>query len=462
MSLHAAYGTLEYTPAVGLPFGRMSHHPVRAEAVHSPLTARLLLFGHGNDLVGLLVLDQIRLREVEAAAFRLALREALGVPTGRFMIAATHTHNSPGLSPWRTVDAGFELLDQLAARVKAMAEQLRGAMEPVTLCYARRSCPGIAKNRRAVYRAPDGREQTATHGKRTAENFIRMEGADEDELRVVLLRGEGGKLVAGIVNFPCHTTTMYGVPQWSADYPGVLRDLLAEQLGGPFIFVNGFAGDQSPAGGGGAKSPGVGGSCERIGRLLAEATVAAVGDAEAVDVSRGIEVACRKVRLANRVPSYAQVDLAWDYLQRTLRGEKPERLVTRMYGYGYHFGNDNAATDEWLSREIIARWELYRRTEVRRPMEAIEAQVLRIGELAIAGLPGEPFACFGEQVRAKSALPQVLCVEHANGFAGYLPPASAFELGGYECCLADQSRFEPDAGRKLTRTVLQLIKRLSR
>lgn len=457
MTIKAACGIFEYTPPVGLPFGRMSHHPVCSEAVHSPLTTRLLLMSDDAQLVGLLVMDQIRLRRVEAVELRKALAKALGVPARQFMIVATHTHNSPALSPWRTTDTGFAVLDEMAARAADLGRRLRHELTPVTISYARCSTPGVAHNRRSVYRAPDGREQVATHGSRTADNFIRVEGEDECELRVVQMHAGDGRLVAGIVNFPCHTTVMYGTSDWSADYPGPLRDQLAEKLGGPFIFINGFAGDQAPT----AKGATAPERCLHVGTVLANAALAAVADAQPLDLHGGIAIASRDVKLAVRLPTYAQVDLAWAHLEKMIRGEEREPLVTRMYGYAYHFARPSTATDDWLAREIVARWELYRRAEVRHHSESVEAQVMRIGSLAIAGLPGEPFACFGRQLREASPIAALLCAEHTNGMAGYLPPADAFDRGGYECCLADQSRLEPAAGQRLTTATLRLLERLT-
>jgi neutral ceramidase len=455
--IRASFGLLDYTPPPGSPFGRMSHHTLLAEGVHSPLTARLALFDDGRTTVGLLALDQIRNRRVETLAFRRVLSRALEAPPGHFMVTATHTHNSPGLAPWRPNDDGYRLLDALCPRIETLARRLRAELQPVTLHWTRCSAPGLIHNRRTVYRGPDGREQVGTHGPRQHPDFIRVEDEEESELRLLLARGAGGDAVGGLVHAPCHPTTMYAEAVFSADYPGVLRERLKAALGGTFLFLNGFAGDQSPSAAGATSAE----RCEWMGKGMADALLAAPANPEPVDVSRGVAAVQKSVSLRLRLPTAAQAALAWRHLEAVLRGERPPPLCTPLYGYAHHFHHGNPTIDDWLSREIIGRWELLRRGEVREPRETAEVQVLRLGEAAVVGLPGEPFACFGRRLRAESALPRVLGVEHANGFAGYLPPADAFARGGYECCLADQSRFACAAGEKLFKAAIGLLDKVS-
>jgi hypothetical protein len=451
MTLRAAFGSLEYTPLPGSAFGRLSHHTLRADGVHSPLTARLVLVGDEQRLVGLLVLDQNFVARVAVNALRRALANALGVPREHFLVCATHTHNSPGLVPWRPDDnKSYELLGSLCSQIAQLAGRLRQALQPVSLWWSATRVPGLVVNRRSVYRAVDGREQVGTHGPRRGAAFLRPEDQDEDELRTVVVRDRAGNAVGALVNFACHPTTMYARPVFSADYPGVLRSVLEGRLGAPVLFLNGFAGDQSPTGSGEE-------GCARLGSALADAAFR--GAPEAAQLGDGERVASLRtaVALRLRVPTPGQAALAWEHLEQVLRGRRPPALVSRLYGYAHAFYGERPEIDDWLAREIIGRWELLRRGARRAPRERLEVQVLRVGALAIAGWPGEPFACYDRRLRDESPLPHLLCVEHANGFAGYLPPAAAFQHGGYECCLAEQSRFEHAAGERLTTHTLELL-----
>ena len=61
-----------------------------------------------------------------------------------------------------------------------------------------------------------------------------------------------------------------------------------------------------------------------------------------------------------------------------------------------------------------------------------EVSALRVGDLAIAGMPGEIFTSLGLEVRATSPFRHLLLAEQANDYVGYIPPQEAYEQGGYE------------------------------
>ena len=62
----------------------------------------------------------------------------------------------------------------------------------------------------------------------------------------------------------------------------------------------------------------------------------------------------------------------------------------------------------------------------------LETMVVRIGDIAIVGLPGEMFCEFGLEVRKKSPAKHTIIVGIANGDAGYFPTKKSFAQGGYE------------------------------
>jgi hypothetical protein len=70
---------------------------------------------------------------------------------------------------------------------------------------------------------------------------------------------------------------------------------------------------------------------------------------------------------------------------------------------------------------------------------------MAIGDLALIALPGEFFAESGQRLRDRSPFPYTVVIGYANGCLGYVPPASAFEEGGYETRLSPWSRVAPDA-----------------
>lgn len=86
----------------------------------------------------------------------------------------------------------------------------------------------------------------------------------------------------------------------------------------------------------------------------------------------------------------------------------------------------------------------------------VPLQVLRIGDLAVAGIPFEVFAEIGLEIKAKTPFPDAFTIELANGSHGYLPTPAQHELGGYETWMGT-SRVQLDASERITRTILQLM-----
>ena len=57
---------------------------------------------------------------------------------------------------------------------------------------------------------------------------------------------------------------------------------------------------------------------------------------------------------------------------------------------------------------------------------------VRIGNVAIIGLPGEPFTGVGLEVKKTEGWDVILPTCNTNGAEGYFPMMDAYEQGGYE------------------------------
>src|SRR5690606_15026234 len=77
----------------------------------------------------------------------------------------------------------------------------------------------------------------------------------------------------------------------------------------------------------------------------------------------------------------------------------------------------------------------------------VEIQVIRVGEFAVAGLPGELFVEFGREIKEKSPFPLTLINELCNGSAtGYICTREAYQQGGYEPKPTSANKLAEDVG----------------
>jgi len=69
--------------------------------------------------------------------------------------------------------------------------------------------------------------------------------------------------------------------------------------------------------------------------------------------------------------------------------------------------------------------------------------IVRIGDLAIVGVPGEPTAALGRAIQAKgyaAGFKHVLVCSHVNGWIGYILEPQDYDSGGYEATLSLHGR----------------------
>src|SRR5262249_28402983 len=90
---------------------------------------------------------------------------------------------------------------------------------------------------------------------------------------------------------------------------------------------------------------------------------------------------------------------------------------------------------------------------------AIPLQLLRIGDVAIAGIPGEVFVETGLAYKAKSPFKLSFIVSLANGSYGYIPTPEQHKLGGYETW-PGTNRLETQASTKILDRLLEMTAKL--
>ncbi|MCA9087096.1 MAG: hypothetical protein KDA90_00510, partial [Planctomycetaceae bacterium] len=86
-------------------------------------------------------------------------------------------------------------------------------------------------------------------------------------------------------------------------------------------------------------------------------------------------------------------------------------------------------------------------------------QAIRIGDLAICGIPFETFAEIGLELKDRSPFPQTMVIGLANGRYGYLPTPEQHRLGGYETWLGTNI-VQEDTSVILTENLVEMMNEL--
>lgn len=84
-------------------------------------------------------------------------------------------------------------------------------------------------------------------------------------------------------------------------------------------------------------------------------------------------------------------------------------------------------------------------------------QAIRIGDIAVAGLPGEAFTALGTTIKATSPARMTFVVGYAGDYAGYLAPRYAWADGGYEVAEGPWSLVSGAGAEALTEAAVRMV-----
>ena len=83
-----------------------------------------------------------------------------------------------------------------------------------------------------------------------------------------------------------------------------------------------------------------------------------------------------------------------------------------------------------------------------------QVQILQIGDLALAGLPGEAFTQTVLEIKKLSLFPYTVVVSYANDYQGYFPDPVSISMGSYEALISPN---DADVAEGLRETAIQAM-----
>ncbi|MGH9660928.1 MAG: hypothetical protein ACRD96_20435, partial [Bryobacteraceae bacterium] len=101
-------------------------------------------------------------------------------------------------------------------------------------------------------------------------------------------------------------------------------------------------------------------------------------------------------------------------------------------------------------RDLLEQWKKPHDPTPRKVL----VQILRIGEVALVAMPGEPFAEIGAAIKKASPFAFTMFCGYSSGPGGdYMPIESEYPRGGYE---VDRTPYGTGAAEKLVRETIAL------
>lgn len=379
------------------------------------------------------------------------IEQKTGISKEQIFLSATHTHTGPLLVETTAFAADVNVIDTyakfLGTRLVDVVKLALADLKPSKMGYIVGKAPErVAYIRR--YKMKDG--TTWTCPPINDPNIDYPIGNLDQRVNVVRFDREGAESVV-MVNYGLHADTING-EMLSADWPGWMRRTIEKALDGTeCMFFPGAQGDVGstnvhPKDGdmndteisfdNEMKSPGM---ARFVGRALAGTVLQVYDKVKYVDVNE-IDIVKKDVFVPANVPRKEDMPLARKYKELHDAGRDDEIPYTAME----------------LTTVVAEALRMCRLENG--PQEFnIRLTGVKLGPVAMVGVPGEPFTEIGVGIKETEGFEMIMPCALTNGDMGYFPMKSAYDEGGYE---ARTSPFQSGVAERIIEGSKELLKNL--
>ena len=403
MSLSVGYGRVCITPEESVPLAGYGNTSKRMSTnVLDDIYATAIAFSDDNDSVILITLDMLHAKGDWTESIRSAITEACGIPGNHVMVAHTHTHAAPDVYN-NEQESLFRYKDFLVKKVCEAAILSMNDRSPAKLFAGVRKMQqntNFVRNYIKDETAPDG---------------LRHAGEPDRRMQLVKITRECGKDIL-LMNWQAHPTLTGGLKKSdiSADYIGVIRDIMEEQTDSLFAFFQGASGNLTCA------SKIVGETITRnhkiYGGILAEWTKYLYDDLKPV---KGDKVSMVEKTLC--VP----IDHSDDHMVEKAKIVEDHWREHNDYAICNKFANSYGINSVYHANGIRLRARMGDSREM-------VLHTFSVGNLAFVCAPFEMYSCNGVHIKESSPFDMTFIVTSCNTLHGYLAEDQAFDYGCYE------------------------------
>jgi hypothetical protein len=406
----------DITPPLGI-FARnwaAAKHDV-AVGIHRPLTLTCLTFQSSPDAepLVLIAVDLGWWRSLEDEwNIRGHLLETLNLDVSRLMICLSHTHAGPRLDRESESSPGGHLIEPYHNELRdALLRAGRTALEnrrPATLTWRYGRCD-LATHRDL----PDPASARYLVGYNAAHPA-------DDTLLVGRVCDDSDRVLATIVNYACHPTTLaWENALLSPDYVGAMRETVESQTGGaPCLFLQGASGELAPAEQYTADTS----VADRHGRRLGFSVLATLEAMQRPAASleyQGVVESGAPLAVWRTVDAPISTDLA----ARMQMVEYPLKPLPSLAELEQRW----RTCDDPVQKERLWRQRGVRKIVGDGATTSMPLWTWRLGDSFLIAHPNEAYSRLQLDLRAAFTPRPVAVMNLVNGSAGYLPPQELYD-----------------------------------
>lgn len=426
--LQAGFGKSVITPRVGAKLIGYFNRPGVSTGIHDDLYARSLIITSGDRTVALCSVELLWLWSSFVEQVRQAVVARCGLQAENIFIFCTHTHSGP--SPFNEADWDAPLVERIADAIVAAYNSQQAAR----LQFGFGQLQGYNINRRWLNRPAD------------------------PSVAVMRVDTINGRPLALLGNYACHAVVMgYDNLLISADWPGYASRLLEAELvarGGQdcvALFSQGGAGDVNPLSETVRQRLEAGHPVGTIGSLTSYYGPFDVGLPDSWNIEDRAGGTFFEAETIGRAYA-AEVLRVWRRIEPTETAPLWLEHITVEGGVG---------PDEPPAEGLTADY-----SDIIPPNTTgtvpLEIMLLGIGGAVLVSQPGEVFSETAVEFRKLSqqmgyGFP--ILVSYANGSYAYMPPANAFDEGGYEVVWARRYGLSRHLQDRVATAILPILRR---
>ncbi|MEP7272063.1 MAG: neutral/alkaline non-lysosomal ceramidase N-terminal domain-containing protein [Acidobacteriota bacterium] len=421
-AFRAGVARVDITPPPGVELWGYGDRSGPASSTLDPLYARVLVLSDGRQTVALVTLDLGRSFGPPQIAW-VRERVSRDHRVNEVMFIASHTHSGPVIEDDYVGEPPAWEQRALERIVNAIGEA-SGRLVPARIGVGFGQSI-IGHNRRVVQ--SDGSVKMLWRNSTNQQT-----GLVDPSVGVIRVDDSRGNPLAVLVNYACHPV-VFGPDnlRYSADYPGAMAEYIASELTTSGVtaplgfFLQGAPGDINP--------------------MIDKTPLAENADEEMRNLGRqlGREV----VRVARTIMTErpANPDIAFLSEELRFRNRWDLDKLSAMLTAAYREGGSR-------------RYQRYVVPEISTPVTTLVINK----QIAIVGLPGEPFVGLQLLLKQRSPLAATFLCGYTNGYYGYFPTMSAAVSGGYGANTI-VTRVEVGAGeRMIDRGLIHIYRILGR
>ena len=368
--------------------------------VHDDLTATALVIDDGRTRIAIVALDMLTINEfvVDRVRQSFAPTEAL--------LCCSHTHSGPiAFADEKSPRKNQEYIHSLVENIVSAVREAESNLQPAWLEYSSGEA-NVGINRRE--RMPDGRMEIGRN----------PDGPRDKSIQAISVLCKNGRL-ATVINYACHGTVL-GPDNLlvSADWIGVMRNKVENELGGLALFLQGAAANINPD------------MYWEDSRAFEKVTEQGRGVADAVLAA--IRSGPEKMRGA---PLSIEREQAWLPTETPVDTPHPPKNYGRpLLALAHLPGFMTVFADALLNQRYP--WKPV--IEARDGFWSVPMRInaVRIGDLALVTFAAETFTEIGMKVKDASPAAHTLFASVSDGCISYLHTGESHPEGGYEVDIA--------------------------